>query len=215
MPDKMTLTLAEYEERYLKPACERLAAEFERANPDVMARARRNARRCKRYAERKNAARPSEYDPEVAREICEEIATSPRGSMAERERLIPDFVHRAAETIERRLTELGARPALEPVVQRLHSTGLTPAEHRQQLYVPYGRKPIPLTEEHVEHLALAVFEATSAPTFYRLQLPEAMASAVTSESRGCSVRYIEMYDIGWDAYRQRLDVLFDREDDVA
>ena len=135
--------------------------------------------------------------------------------MTERERPLPAFVHTAAQTIERRLVELGARPAPEPVVQRLTLNGLTPARHRQQLYVPYGNEPEPLTEEHVERLALGIFEATKAPTFYRLQLPEALASALTSESKGCSVRYLEMYDIGWDAYRQRLDVLFDKEDDVA
>lgn len=45
MGEALTLTIAEYEERYVRPAVERWAAEFEKEHPEEMRRARRNLRR--------------------------------------------------------------------------------------------------------------------------------------------------------------------------
>lgn len=51
----MMLTIEEFARIYIEPAIEQMYEAFERANPELMKRLRRNARRRERYAERKAA----------------------------------------------------------------------------------------------------------------------------------------------------------------
>jgi hypothetical protein len=146
----------------------------------------------------------------VALAVCPVLAWR-EGVMAMMDpiQLGPALIHEAADRLQDKLLELGAKPALQPTIERLRDN----APARVQLYVPYCNEPRALTAQDIDDLAMAIVEHTKAPTFYRLELPEGFGGAARIESKAVSCRYIEAEDIQWGERRCRLDVLFDAEDD--